>query len=1204
MIPKRISFAALLLLIFFSAKPASAQITATDWISSGKAALRKQTNAGLQEAKTAFARASQLQPTNGEAVVLEVLATVAAEALRPEFRQEIDLLGVEITEDNIYAPSYEYPEDEEGDYLPPPNVGSARAVAYANTRLSEANRLLGLLQRITDSNFNITLSAEETGLKSVRVDYVDVRLLRVVGHLLKASLAGANSYNLLFDYHQAFTGEITLQQFLTELPDFFKFTTAAQRSEVREQLRLANIEFQGAVDLYLRNRSPHGDSTYLFDFNHAEEAEESAATAQFLASALYGPQTVPVGSAEASGPLTGITGKRINLAPLFTSAIQLRDLLPTRYDRGFFRRDSWPSATFGGVLGSPDTDLLNQIGGGLGLVQRTWYEPYDFSLLVGSDAPPPWSGVSELSIHRPFTELTSIVADKLGNVYAADAGVNVIRKLSPDGTLTVVAGQEWTTWEQKNEILARSAPRNSSGYPSVSPSNPSTAVLDRPRALAIDGQNNLFFASGRRVFRLAADGTISVLAGRDDWSQNAFLDGIGGAANFLQISVLAVDRSGNVFVVDSGSGVRKITPQGVVTTFAGGGDWRYGFQNGAGSQALFSYIQGIAVDSRGDVYVTDSSNGVIRRIDTSGNVTTFAGSNLSTLHFDAAIPGKARLNYPQAITIDAQDNIYFTDGPTIRKISAAGAVVTIAGKQESNDVEKLGVGENARFAGWPYELLSLSAAPDGKLYAANYRSIIVGRPVSAALATDSGGNVSHPGPGSGGPPWPEVPEVNPPTGSGNLQSLALGKTSVTLNGQEDTLEVTGAFSGTLTNVQITFAHQQTGASVTGWANLDHPTAPRNTSGVRALSFPLRLPAGLPAGLYTVSAVSFRTGDDAGSSHYHPPDIPEAFRNLSFTVVNNQPIDTTPPVPLAVEVVPGDINPDFYPSEGNLKPRVRFTISESSDLSSASLSFYQPATYDTFYQTASASFGDWQLVAVNGDQKTYEADLSLPEDAVPGEWRMRSVWMSDAAGNSTNLHAEYGTPLSPALSGTVFRTGGYQAYVPPADTTPPSASLVEISPVSVDLSSGQKSVIVRRQVSDDVSGVEYPNISFNHGSNGSSGLWASQFKLVSGTSRNGTYQARVVVPPTTPNGTYVISYVSLQDRAGNSIGYYDYAEAPWGRPLTTQLRKTLTVSGGGQPPRTGSVTAISAARGRARAAKQQKRIAHRRDSRDFFRTPVT
>ena len=842
---KRFKFTPMVLAVLFllaSFTPSALGQSAQSLIQTGRGALKKQTNAGLQEAKTAFGRAVQAQPANGEAIVLEVLTTIVAEVLRPEFRQELGTLGVQVTNDNVYLPYYQYPQDEEGNYVPPQGLRSDRAKAYSDTRLSEVDRLLGLLQRITEQNFStINLSAEETGLKAVRIDFMDVRMLRVIGHLFKASLAGANGYDTSLEYHllyRAVVEELTLQQFLADVPDLFQFATGAQRSEAREQLRLANVEFQAAVQFYFGQRQDSSLTPFLFDFDHAQQASESAEIAQFLANALYGPQIVPLDGSEAGSPLLG---KAINFAPLFTSGTPLRSLLPTRYDRGFFRRDSWPSATFGGVLGSPDPDLLNEIGAGLGLLQGALYEPYDFTFVAGSDVPPTWNWSNDGQSYRPFTEITSIAADSRGNVFLADAGLNVIRKLAPDGKMIVVAGQEWVTWAQRDELLARSAPLHHYGYRPSWPSSPSTAVLERPRALAIDRYDNLFFASGGRVYRLAADGTMSALAGQDGWfNPSDYADGVGGAARFGYIYSMAADRAGNVLVVDGGTSIRKITPQGVVSTLAGS-PGVYGYQDGPGAQSLFNWLEGVVVDSRGAIYAADSGNGVIRKIDAAGNVSTYVGTPLSQIHFDAAV-GKARLGNPMAIAIDAADNIYFVDNTTIRKVSAGGSVVTIAGKPWSSDAERLGVGENARFSEWPYKFQSLAAAPGGKLYAANYRSIIVGMPVSAALADEGGGNVSHPVPGSVGPPWPDVPAANPPTGSGNLQSLALGKTSVTLNGQEDMLEVTGAFSGILTNVQITFAHQQTGGSVTGWANLDHPTAPRNISGSMAVSLPLRLPA--------------------------------------------------------------------------------------------------------------------------------------------------------------------------------------------------------------------------------------------------------------------------------------------------------------------------------------------------------------------------
>jgi sugar lactone lactonase YvrE len=168
--------------------------------------------------------------------------------------------------------------------------------------------------------------------------------------------------------------------------------------------------------------------------------------------------------------------------------------------------------------------------------------------------------------------------------------------------------------------------------------------------------------------------TATTLAGS---GTEGFADGAGTAAQFKSPYGITVDSNGNLYVADSyNHRIRKVTPAGAVTTFAG--DGTYGFADGAGTAARFNAPLGITVDGDGNLCVADSDNHRIRKIDTSGNVTTFAGSTQGS---NDGAGTAARFNHPYGITVDGDGNLYVADSDDhrIRKIDTSGNVTTLAG---------------------------------------------------------------------------------------------------------------------------------------------------------------------------------------------------------------------------------------------------------------------------------------------------------------------------------------------------------------------------------------------------------------------------------------------------------------------------------------------------------------------------------------------
>jgi len=204
--------------------------------------------------------------------------------------------------------------------------------------------------------------------------------------------------------------------------------------------------------------------------------------------------------------------------------------------------------------------------------------------------------------------------------------------------------------------------------------------------------------------------TVSTLAGSDD---SGFLDGVGINARFNFPMGLAQDKDGNIFVADAGNNaIRKITPDGVVSTFAGGME---GSANGTGKEAQFFKPTDVVIDAKGDIYVTEVYGHRIRKISTSGLVSDFAGSAKGNSgHIDAKGP-EARFYAPAGITIGADGNFYVVEASNyIRKITPDGSVTTFAGS--GNTARTDGTGIEASF----YHPNSIDSDINGNLYVTEY----------------------------------------------------------------------------------------------------------------------------------------------------------------------------------------------------------------------------------------------------------------------------------------------------------------------------------------------------------------------------------------------------------------------------------------------------------------------------------------------------
>ncbi len=259
-----------------------------------------------------------------------------------------------------------------------------------------------------------------------------------------------------------------------------------------------------------------------------------------------------------------------------------------------------------------------------------------------------------------FNAPAGVAVDTAGNVYVADTSNHTIRKITPAGVVTTLAG-----------LAGSSGSANGTG---------SAARFDTPEGVAVDTAGNVYVADTRNctIRKITPAGVVTTLAGSAPKLGSA--DGTGSAARFYYPFGIAVDGSGNLYVADTyNSTLRKITAAGVVTTLAGTATLT-GSTNDTGSAARFNFPVGVGVDNGGNVYLADYGNHEIRKVTSGGVVTTLAGSAGVSGSVDGT-GGAARFKNPFAVTVDNGGNVYVADygNHTIRKVTSGGDVTTLAG---------------------------------------------------------------------------------------------------------------------------------------------------------------------------------------------------------------------------------------------------------------------------------------------------------------------------------------------------------------------------------------------------------------------------------------------------------------------------------------------------------------------------------------------
>jgi sugar lactone lactonase YvrE len=272
-----------------------------------------------------------------------------------------------------------------------------------------------------------------------------------------------------------------------------------------------------------------------------------------------------------------------------------------------------------------------------------------------------------------FNSPAGIVADAVGNLYVVDNQNHTIRKVTSDGVVTTLAG--------------------SAGIPGNASGTGAAARFLFPRGIAVNSDGDLFVSCNHEIRRVTVAGAVTTFAGSSTAGE---VDGAVTDARFNGPSGLGFDRAGNLYVTDSPAHtIRKITPAGVVSTFAGSAG-QVGSTDGTGAAARFNQPFSLALDSDDNIYVTDFGSHTLRKITPAGVVSTFVGQ-AGVLGFTNGVGSAARLFAPFGVAAARDGTLYVCEGgSTIRKVTASGTVTTIGGSGALSGADD-GRGTSARF---------------------------------------------------------------------------------------------------------------------------------------------------------------------------------------------------------------------------------------------------------------------------------------------------------------------------------------------------------------------------------------------------------------------------------------------------------------------------------------------------------------------------
>ena len=285
-------------------------------------------------------------------------------------------------------------------------------------------------------------------------------------------------------------------------------------------------------------------------------------------------------------------------------------------------------------------------------------------------------------LSRAWTDGPSALAiDSVGNLYFAESQTGRVRKVDLTGRVSTVAGSGLTG-------------DSGDGGPAT------RARFDRIEGLAVDRAGNIYIADAgaNRIRRVDGAGNIESFGGTGEFGWN----GDGGpatSATLTAMSGLAADQNGNLYIADTWADrIRKIDSDGTISTVAGTGEEGRRGDGGPAIEARLQRPRGVALDGAGNIYIADADNHLVRRVDPSGTITTFAGTGDAGYAGDGGLATDAQLHEPRAVAIDPAGNVFIAESRnrTVRKVDPAGVITTVAGTGPRGRGRVTGIGTEVR----------------------------------------------------------------------------------------------------------------------------------------------------------------------------------------------------------------------------------------------------------------------------------------------------------------------------------------------------------------------------------------------------------------------------------------------------------------------------------------------------------------------------
>ncbi len=330
------------------------------------------------------------------------------------------------------------------------------------------------------------------------------------------------------------------------------------------------------------------------------------------------------------------------------------------------------------------------------------------------------SGDAGQAVFAQLSAAQDIALDSSGNLYIADTGNSSIREVSSTGTISTFVS------------------------PTVSP------YIAAPVGIVADASGNLYVADsgGNKVFRVTAQGVATAVVGTGDQGYS----GDGGQATKAQLFLprgVAVDAAGNLYIADVyNSRIRQVSSTGTISTFAGNGTFSF---SGDGGPAIYAQLygpNGAAVDASGNLYIADTQNNRVRKISSDGTISTIAGTGAAGYSGDNGPAGTAQLNSPRGLAVDVAGNLYIADSLNnrIRMVSPSGAITTVAGGGTGGSGDG-GPAVNAQLI----EPFGVAVDGAGNLYIAEFGASRIRKVSSNGVLTTVAGNGVTGYRGDGGP---------------------------------------------------------------------------------------------------------------------------------------------------------------------------------------------------------------------------------------------------------------------------------------------------------------------------------------------------------------------------------------------------------------------------------------------------------------------